>query len=196
LLGFFAALSSRQKRKTLSYEVKGSVIMSLNLTSDQVWGVLEKELFAVLGMVNAQNEARTIGMVYVARDYKIYMVTGKETWKVRYIQHNSHVSITVPIAKRIPLLPWIKIPAATITFSGLARARTMDEVDNGVLSALLRGLEEDSEMREKSCIIEVSPVGDFITYGVGVSLMTMRTPAKSRGRVSVVPIEAHDANEI
>lgn len=159
--------------------------MSINLTSEQVWEELGKQLFAVLGMVNAKNEARTIGMVYVARDYKIYMVTGKETWKARYVKQNPHVSITVPIAKRIPLLPWVKIPAATITFAGLAAARTIDEVDDGVLSALLRGLEDDPEMREQSCIIEVEPTGDFITYGIGVSLMTMRTPAKARGRVSV-----------
>lgn len=164
---------------------KDVVKMSANLTREQVWEELGKQLFAVLGMVNAQNEARTIGMVYVARDYRIYMVTGQETWKVRYVQQNPHVSITVPIAKRIPLLPWIKIPAATITFAGVARARAMDEVDDSVLNALLRGLENDPEMREKSCIIEVEPEGDFITYGVGVSLMTMRTPAKSRGRVSV-----------
>lgn len=159
--------------------------MSVNLTSEQVWEELDKQLFAVLGMVNAQNEARTIGMVYIARDYKLYMVTGKETWKARYVQQNPHVSFTVPIAKRIWLLPWVKIPAATITFSGLAVVRTMDEVNDGILSALLHGLEEDPEMREKSCIIEVEPTGDFITYGVGVSLMTMRTPAKARGRASV-----------
>ncbi len=169
--------------------------MSVNLTSEQVWAELGKQLFAVLGMVNAQNEARTIGMVYVARDYKIYMVTGKETWKARYVQQNPHVSLTVPIAKRIWLFPWVKIPAATITFTGLASARDMDEVDDSVLSALLRGLETDPEMREKSCIIEVEPEGDFITYGVGVSLMTMRTPAKARGRVSVKPIEAPEAKD-
>lgn len=163
--------------------------MSVNLTSEQVWEALEKQLFVVLGMVNAQNEARTIGMVYVARDFKIYMVTGKETWKARHIQQNPHVSLTVPIAKRILLLPWVKIPAATITFSGLATTRTMDEVDDDVLSALLRGLEGDPEMREKSCIIEVEPEGEFITFGVGVSLMAMRTPAKARGRVNVKPIE-------
>jgi hypothetical protein len=167
--------------------LKGWNEMSVSLTSEQVWEVLGKQLFAVLGMVNAQNEARTIGMVYVARDYKIYMVTGKDTWKARYVKENPQVSLTIPIDKRIWIMPWVKIPAATITFSGQAAAHTLDEVDDGVLSALLRGLENDPEMREKSCVIEVEPTGDFITYGIGVSLMTMRTPAKARGRVSVNP---------
>lgn len=161
--------------------------MNVNLTSEQVWQELEKQLFAVLGMVNAHNEARTIGMVYVARNRKIYMVTGKDAWKARHIKQNPHVSITVPIAKRIPFLPWVKIPAATITFAGLAALHTVDEMDGGLLNALLRGLENDPEMREKSCIIEVEPVQEFITYGIGVPLMTMRTPDKARGRVSVNP---------
>lgn len=161
--------------------------MSDSLTSEQVWEVLNRQVFAVLGMVNAQSEARTIGMVYVARDYKIYMVTGMDTWKARYVEQNPHVSLTVPIDKRIWIMPWVKIPAATVTFSGKATAHTLDAVDDEILSALLRGLENDPEMREKSCVIEVEPTGDFITYGIGVSLMTMRTPAKARGRVSVSP---------
>ena len=168
--------------------------MSVNLTSEQVWEVLGKQLFAVLGMVNGRHEARTVGMVYVARDYKIYMTTGKDAWKARYVQQNPHVSITVPIAKRIPVLSWVKIPAATITFSGEATIHTMDEVDDGVLSALFRGLENDLEMREKSAVIEIEPVGDFITYGIGVPLLAMRTPAKARGRVSVTPSAADEAN--
>ena len=32
---------------------------------------------------------------------------------------------------------------------------------------------------------EVMPVGDFVTYGVGVSLMEMRHPDKARSRVAV-----------
>ena len=36
----------------------------------------------------------------------------------------------------------------------------------------------------KSAVIEVEPVGDFITYGVGVSLMQMRDTELARGRVS------------
>jgi hypothetical protein len=29
--------------------------------------------------------------------------------------------MTIPIAKRVPLMPWVKIPAATITFSRTAQ---------------------------------------------------------------------------
>ena len=160
--------------------------MTIQLTTEQVWQAIEKELFAVIGMVTARNEARTVGVVYVVRDRKLYMGTGKQAWKVRHIAGNPHVSLTIPIAKRIPFLPWIKIPAATITFSGTARILSAHETPNDILRAVFRGLAEDEEMMAESCLIEVTPENEFITYGVGVSLMTMRHPSKARGRAPVV----------
>ncbi|MGB3400984.1 MAG: pyridoxamine 5'-phosphate oxidase family protein, partial [Candidatus Deferrimicrobiaceae bacterium] len=119
--------------------------MSLQLSNEQVWSELEKELFAVLGMVTAKGEARTIGIVYVAQDQKIFIATERDTWKVRHIRQNPHVSITVTIPKRIPFIPWINIPSATISFSGMGIVLEPDEVGEQVLHALLRGLETDSE---------------------------------------------------
>lgn len=58
-------------------------------------------------------------------------------------------------------------------------------VPKEVLSSLLRGLEMDAETLATLCVIEVEPVGDFITYGVGVSLMTMRHPHQAQGRAPV-----------
>ncbi len=161
--------------------------MTLELSSEQVWVEEKKEIFAVLGMVTAKGAARTIGIVYDVHEHKVYIATGKDTWKARHIRGNPHVSITVTIPKRIPFLPWIKIPAATITFSGLGTVLNPDQVGKGVLHSLLHGLETDPEMLATMCVIAVQPVGDFITYGVGVPLMTMRDPEKARGRAPVAP---------
>jgi hypothetical protein len=160
--------------------------MPVELTSAQVWAELEKELFAVLGMVTAKGAARTVGIVYVAREGKLYIATVKDTWKTRHVQANPSVSITVPIAKRIPFLPMIKIPAATITFSGKGTVLDSAKVEKSVLNALLRGLEEDSDHMSKMRIIAIEPVGDFITYGVGIPLLKMRNPELARGRVPVI----------
>jgi hypothetical protein len=160
--------------------------MTQNLTSSQVWDELKKELFSVLGMVTAEGKARTVGIVHTIHDKKLYIATGKDTWKARHIRANPNVSITVPIAKRIPFLPWIKIPAATITFSGNGKVLDPKDVSTEVLNSLLRGLETDTEMLATMCVIEIQPVGDFITYGVGVSLMTMRDTEAARGRVPAV----------
>lgn len=154
------------------------------LTTDRVWQVLEKELFAVLGMVTARGEARTVGVIYGVRDRKLYIATRKDAWKARHVAQNPHVSITIPIAKRIPLLPWFKIPAATITFQGEAQVMGANSVDADILSAIFRGMVNDEELLANSSVIVVTPVGEFITYGVGVSLMQMRDAAKARGRVA------------
>ena len=159
--------------------------MSQQLSSEQVWNELEKELFAVLGMVTSKDEARTVGIVYAVHDHKIYIVTGKDSWKVHHVRQNTHVSNTVPIAKRIPFMPWIKIPAATITFSGKGRVLEPKNVGSDVLHTLFRGLETDEEMLAAMCVIEIEPVGDFITYGIGIPLMSMRDPEKARGRAPV-----------
>jgi hypothetical protein len=163
--------------------------MTNQLTTSQIWQAIEKELFAVIGMVTGKGEARTVGVIYVVRNGRLYIGTQHNAWKVRHIAQNPHVSVTIPIAKRIPLLTWIKIPAATITFAGTARILTDDSAPPEILQAVVRGLADDEELIANSALIEVTPEKDFITYGVGVSLMTMRNREKSRGRVPVAPAD-------
>jgi hypothetical protein len=155
------------------------------ITTDLVWKEVEKRLFAVLAYVTPKGEARTAGIVYVVRDRQLYIATGRDSWKARHIEKNGHVSLTVTIAKRIPFLPWIKIPAATVTFQGVASVSAPDAVSEDIRHALLRGLETDQELTAGMCVIQVKPHGDFITYGVGVPLLTMRKPEESRGRAPV-----------
>lgn len=159
--------------------------MTNRLTSEQVWEEIDKEVFAVIGVVTANNESRTAGVVYVARNRRLYIASGKAAWKVKHIAQNPHVSITVPIHKRILFMPWIKIPAATITFSGIAQILEPGETPTDIIQAIFKGMAENQELMAESCLIEVTPVKDFITYGVGVSLMQMRDPNLARGRVPV-----------
>ncbi len=159
--------------------------MTLQLKSEQVWQAVEKELFAVIGMVTAKNEARTVGVVYIVQDHKLYIGTGKNSWKARHIGGNPHVSMTIPIAKRIPFMPWIKIPAATITFSGKACVIATSDVSHTLLKAVFQQMADDQAMMADSCLIEVVPEKEFITYGVGIPLMQMRHPEKARGRAPV-----------
>ena len=49
----------------------------------------------------------------------------------------------------------------------------------------MRGLAVDEEAVASSCLIEVTPEKEFITYGVGVPLMQMRNPEQARGRAPV-----------
>lgn len=161
--------------------------MSLHVTPDQVWREIDRHLFAVLGMVTLKGEARTVGIVYIVADHKLYIATQKAAWKVKHIACNPHVSLTITIAKRIPMMPWVEIPAATISFAGLARVLEHHEVAPEVLRKLYRGVVKDPTALADTCVIEVVPQGEFLTYGIGIPLMDMRFPEKARGRAAVTP---------
>lgn len=156
------------------------------ISKNQIWEQINKQIFAVLGVVTKHGEARTVGIVYVVHEGKLYISSQKQAWKVRHIAQNPHVSLTIPIHKRIPIMPWIKIPAATITFSGEANLLAYQAVSDGIIQKLFRGLEVTAAQMDDLSIIEITPVGDFVTYGAGVSLMDMRDTEKARGRVAVV----------
>ena len=156
--------------------------MTDTVTSEEVWRELEGQIFGVLGMTNANHHSRTAGIVYVVRDRKLYVGTAADSWKARHVRVNPNVSMTIPIAKRIPFLPWIRIPAATITFQGVARALSLEDTDADVKKALFHGIEN---VPEETCILEIEPRGTFVTYGVGVPLLTMRDTEAARGRAPV-----------
>ena len=160
--------------------------MTQQLSSDLVWNEIKKELFAVLGMVTAKGEARTAGIVYIVHNQKLYISTRTREWKTRHIQSNPNVSITVPIAKCVPFLPWIKIPQATITFAGQAKVYEPKNVEGEIMHALLRGQETDPENLTGLSVLEIEPRGEFVTYGIGIPLMQMRFPEKARGRAPIV----------
>lgn len=150
--------------------------------ADFVWSEIGKRLFAVLSYVNPKGHARSAGIVYVVRDRVLYVGTGKDSWKAKHIARNPNVALCVNIPKRIPFLPWIKIPDATISFSAAARVLSVEETSPEIIDALLKGMVDDPALRETTCVLEVRPVGDFVTYGVGVPLLDMRDPEKARGR--------------
>ena len=54
-----------------------------------------------------------------------------------------------------------------------------------LLQKLLGPMAGDQELIAGSCLIEIVPVGEFVTYGIGVRLMEMRDPNKARGRAPV-----------
>lgn len=79
--------------------------MTIQLTSNQVSAEIEKNFFGVLGMVTAKGESRTVGINYVADDHKLYINTLKSAWKTKHVARNPHVSLTITIPKRVPLMP-------------------------------------------------------------------------------------------
>lgn len=158
-----------------------------NVSTDLVWEEIEKNIFAVLGMVSSKHEARTAGVMYVAHQGKLYITSDRNAWKTRHVAANPHVSLTVAIPKSVPLMPWVKVPAATITFAGVATLVAPDTLGPDLRQRLYGPVAADAAKIAGSIVIVVEPVGEFVTYGVGVSLMEMRDTVKARGRAPVRP---------
>lgn len=153
------------------------------LTTDDVWRVIEKQNFMVVGMVSARGQARTAGVMPYTADRTLWFTTNDDEWKAKHIALNPEVSVTVAIPKRVPLMPWIKVPAATITFCGVAEVLPAARMPATVRDALTKGLELSEDGSRGTLLgIGVRPTGDFITYGVGVSVVKMRDTEAARGR--------------
>ena len=159
--------------------------MPAKITTEEVWRQVRNHFFAVLAFVTSRGEARSAGIDYTVRDHELYIVTGTNTWKARHISGNPHVSLTVIIPKRVPFMPWIPIPPATISFQGEASLHDPKDVAPEIMPKLIRGLKPSAEELAALCIIKVRPVGEFVTYGVGVSMQTMRKPEQARARARV-----------
>lgn len=159
--------------------------MPAPVTTDSVWRALEGNPFAVLAWVAPDGSARSAGVVYVVRERRLYVGTGPDSWKARHIREHGHVSVTAALPKRIPLLPWIRIPAATITFRADAEVIAGEDADPEVVAALTEGMADAETLRTDLCLIALTPRGDFLTYGIDVSLRDMMDPEKAGGRAAV-----------
>ena len=159
--------------------------MPAPVSTELVWEEIQRRSFAVLSYVNPQGRARSSGIVYVPVDRILYVRVANESWKAKHIRLNPHVALNVTIPKRVPFMPWIQIPDATIAFSGTARVLAMRDLEPKLLETLTSRMIKGHDNLEENCMIEIRPTGHFATYGVGVPLLDMRDPKKARGRTPV-----------
>jgi hypothetical protein len=155
-----------------------------NLRTEQVWRSLDRASVAVLGHVTGAGQPRTSGVVYKTLNRRLYVAVGPSSWKARQIAADHHVSVTVLVPRGGLLALLFPIPPATITFHGTAvvHAPGAPEV-RPALAKLKRLLPPESA--QSTCLIEITPEGEFLTYGIGVSLMAMRDPAAAGAHVPV-----------
>jgi hypothetical protein len=153
-------------------------------STEQVWDRVAKESFAVISHVTPTGEPRSSGVLYKVIGRRLYVAVAPEGWKARHIAADGRVAVTVPVRRGGILSLVAPIPPATISFHGTAVVHPAGSPEVGALSEALGSL-LPAERRDAASIVEVVPEGAFLTYGVGVPLLKLRTPATARARVPV-----------
>ena len=151
------------------------------LSARQVWDAVAHTSFAVLSHVTPAGAPRSSGVVYAVSDGSMYVAVAPDSWKARHICADGLVAVTVPVRRGGLLSLLLPIPPATVSFPAVATLRTADVLDEvpGLSTLLPAG-------RRTNCtILEIRPMGHFVTYGIGVPLRRMRDPSRSRARVLV-----------
>ena len=161
-----------------------SAASSPRLTSRDVWRALGRHSFAVMSHVTASGEPRSSGVVYGADGGRLLVVVAASSWKARTIADGQLVAITVPVRRGGLLASLFPIPPAAISFRAKAHVGEACMLDRDSLPRKFARLLPPTQT--PSCVIELTPEGNFLTYGIGVSLMTMRDPEAALARVPVV----------
>lgn len=152
------------------------------LDPEQVWNAISKGSFAVISYETPTGEPRSSGVMYKVLGHRLYVVVAPDSWKARHIAQNPDVAVTVLVRRGGVLSLVFPIPPATISFHGEAlvyagNAPGVHEIVEQLGSLL------PAERRTSSSIVEITPEGRFVTYGIGVSLNAMRDPKLARACV-------------
>jgi hypothetical protein len=153
-------------------------------TEGRVWHAIAKASFAILGYVTPDGQPRTSGVVYTTVGRRLYVATSPDSWKARHIPSSGRVSMTIPVRRGGVLSLLVPIPPATITFSGAAIVHPPGSTRSTEIAERLGALLPD-DRRSDAAIIEITPAGIFVTYGIGVPLRRLRDPAASGARVPI-----------
>lgn len=153
-------------------------------TTTNVWRALTSASFAVVSYATPTGEPRSSGVVYAIADRRMYVAVAGDSWKARHITASGQVAVTVPVRRGGIMSLVLPIPPATVSFHASAIVHPASSLEERSLPKRLASL-LPAERRAASRIIEIQPVGEFLTYGLGVSLTQMRSPALARARVPV-----------
>lgn len=155
------------------------------LSTEQVWKTISKVSFAILSYTTPSNDPRSSGVMYKAVGRRLFVAVARGSWKAKHIPASGRVAVTVPVRRGGLLSLVAPIPPATISFHATARVQAASSPEVVPVLEDLGSL-LPTERRNASSVIEIVPEGRFLTYGIGVSLRTMRHPEAARARVPVM----------
>jgi hypothetical protein len=129
-------------------------------------------------------------VVYATAGRRLYAAVAADSWKARHIAASGRVAVTVPVRRGGLLSLLFPIPPATVSFHGTAIVHPVGPVAARSLPKQLASL-LPAERKALSCVLEILPEDQFLTYGLGVSLTQLRDPSAAQARVPVGSPEGH-----
>lgn len=150
-----------------------------NQLEKEVRDTIKKNRWLTLSTSSPKGIPQSSLVVYASDGYTIYILTGKDTFKVRNILKNPRVSVTIPFYKSFIHRMIGVAPPAAITFR--ARAETLGFETGEAADFYKKALkyEVPENLVEDSLWIRLTPGNSATCLGVGVGLLEMRDPVKA-----------------
>ena len=145
----------------------------------EVRDVIRRNRWLTLATASPKGTPQSSVVVYASDGYSIYILTGRSAAKIRNINRNPRVSVTIPFYKNIIHRLITMAPPASITFR--AEAETLDFGDEEATRFYVERLKFKipDDVEEEGIWIKLTP-GNLVTcLGVGVGLLGMRDLGKS-----------------
>lgn len=145
----------------------------------EVRELIRRNRWLVLSTVSQRGVPQSSLVVYASDGYKIYVLTGRDTRKVKNIAIHPRVSVTIPFYKNIIHRMISVAPPAAISF----KADTMildfsDKEASEFYQRVLRFKLPDN-VSETGVWLRLTPGNVATCHGVGVGLLEMRDPEKA-----------------
>ncbi len=148
----------------------------------EVKEIMKKNTWCVLSTANSKGNPQSSVIMYQSDGNAIYFTTGVPTLKARNMRNNNNVSITIPFWKGI-FHKFIPAPPAELHFKGKVEFLDRDHPEIQTNLKRILDYESKSGITAETVYIKVTPGKKIATFGVGIRLLEMRTPANARNMV-------------
>jgi hypothetical protein len=145
----------------------------------EVRDVIKRNRWLILSTASPKRVPQSSLVVYASDGYKIYILTGKDTYKIKNIVTNPSVSVTIPFYKNLLHRMIVLAPPAAVSFK--AKAEIIDFGDKAAAEFYQRVLRYKlpDEFAETGVWLRLTPVNIATCHGLGVSLLEFRDLEKA-----------------
>jgi hypothetical protein len=142
--------------------------------------IIRKNRWLTLSTSSPKGVPQSSVVVYASDGYIMYILTGKNTVKIRNITMNPRVSVTIPFYKNTLHRMISFAPPAAISFR--ARAEILDFGDSTATELYQKVLnfKLPEDVEDNGVWLKLTPGNSATCFGVGVSLLELRDPEKAR----------------